>query len=355
MKVNNINYAPIYFRGSTSVSHSYNSQTNAIGVCCLETHFMRDLYSLEYTSNYIKNNFPNGTNIANYACSRGYEAYSLATLLKDSNADKKYKITGYDIVPEAIQDAKTAIFNIGESSNLNEDYLIRDYLVRTPLQKQIKTLFDECFEPIPDKWRHFNVQDHRYRHKAQRVNPQGQNIDLTIQRLEYLHLPSERNDDRGHYYIPRKDAFNGVIDFKIGDIMDVDKDLAAQKCGVITFKNALYHLIGRDTEIAKLNLSNAQILFKKINSALEQNGLFLLGSLNIDHCFNSKVPEKDIDSRYQNNKLISVYDKSPIHELLRESGFEPVFYDRFKSSNSKNGLFSGPHLPAIWKKVKNVI
>lgn len=356
MKVTTINYIPnIYFKGCTS-SATCPSRTNELGTCCLETHFMRDVDSLEFTSNYIKNNFPNGTNIANYACSRGYEAYSLATLLKNSNADKKYKITGYDLIQEAVTDAKTAIFNIGQSSNLNENYLTSVWATKTQKQKEIKALFDECFEKMPDKWRQFNIYDHRYKHKAERVNPSGQDINLTIKRLEYIHLPGDRTDDRGCYYIPKKGVFDNVIDFKIGDIMNIDNDLANQKTGVVTFKNALYHIIGRDVDTYNLNLERAETLFKKINSVLPTNGLFLLGSLHSDHYFDPfRIQEKDIIIKNQDGNFVKTYDKTIIHDLLYAAGFEPAFYDKHQTAFTKGHDLIEIYLPSVWKKVKNII
>lgn len=359
MNIKPIQYnSNIYFRGSSGTTFYYDSPVNKLGVCALETHFMRDLDSIKFTTDYVKKVFPNGTNIANYGCSRGYETYSLGLLLCEANKDKKYKITGYDISTEAIEDAKTGLFNIGDSSNQNEKFLGDSNIILDVEQKQIKAQFDKYFERIPVEWKTFDINHTKYRQRARNFKLPNHNIGLTIKRLEHLLIENDRKDNKGEYYTPKNGIFNGIIDFKVSDIWDIDKELIPKETGIVVFKNALYHLLatGFDGDIGfGPGINNVRTLFKKINFILPQNGLFVLGTLYSDHLFDATaISPNDLINIYQKGKMVDIYTSSQIHNLLFKAGFEPVFYDLHKQAFPNSPNLGNIYLPSVWKKIKNI-
>lgn len=361
------NTSPVFFRGYTRTTDGIKGQ-NKMAFCISEGHFMRDLESVSFAVNYAKENFPQGTNIAVEGCSQN-EAYTWATLLHSLNNEKRYKITGYDIIPEVIEDAKLGVLNIGVErdtkgrcrKNNYERFLTDDYLSLTPQQRAAKTAFQECFEKVPDNWKNFNVYDKRYKHKAtKRLVQPNQDAGLTIKRLEYIHFPNNRSTSEGIDFIPKEGIFKDVLDYKVSDIMNIDKELTQEKPGIVVFKNSLYHLLGSrikescaEQEYEQIDINLAKILFKKIYSVLPKNGLFVLGTLSHDHFYNRFTMENMCTQIYQDGKQINVFDSSPIHEALRASGFEPIFYERLKINGAiSNDILT--HLPSIWRKVRHV-
>jgi len=140
MNVQLIRTSPVFFKGYGGSTKNINS-SNKTNECIHESHFMRNAESLEFVSNYVKKEFPNGTHIADFGCSNGEEAYSLGMLLHDSNKNKKYTITGFDLIPGVVKDAKAALFNIGRGSDNYESFLVSNFLVTTPHQEKIKKKF----------------------------------------------------------------------------------------------------------------------------------------------------------------------------------------------------------------------
>ncbi|MEI8377564.1 MAG: CheR family methyltransferase [bacterium] len=349
------NSSNILFRG-------YNGKTenvqisNTMGDCIHESHFMRNFESLYFSMDYLKKNFPNGTNIADFGCSGGEEAHSMAVLLHDSNKDKKYKITGYDIVPEVVEDARKGVFNIAEWTNLYERFLVSDYSFQylTPEQKLAKENFNKCFEKIPKDWEKFNICDSRYKKKVKRYVKPGQDIELATRRLEYIYNPNSRMSNNGKYFIAKDGVFDNVIDFKVANILNIDKELANQKTGMVIFKNSLYHIFGsRGLDFYKnADINLAKELFTKINSVLPENGLFVLGILSGDHLIPKDV-SLDYNTIFQNEEQIKVFNTSPVHKALKEAGFEPIFYECGKTGGASFKK-SSIYLPSVWKKIRSL-
>lgn len=359
MKIQSMkNTSPTYFKAYGGKTENIKS-SNKMNDCIHESHFMRDLESLCFITDYVKNNFPNGTHIADFGCSNGEETYSLATLLSASNKDKKYKITGYDIAPNVIEDAKTGVFNIGSIFDDYEKFLVGLYSPSNLLKQKVKDAFLECFEKIPGKWKNFNMCGPRWKHKAEkRFCQPNQNSELIIKRIEYVQSSQNRKCTDGTDFIPRNGIFNDIINFKVADISNINNELEPEKTGVVVFKNSLYHVLNSQTlDYSQTDASIATKLFKKINSILSDKGLFVLGCLKHDHFYSKKqVPQSKLSQLYQNGKQITVFNSSPIHKALRKAGFEPIFYD---SSNSNKGIFTSfreiePYFPAIWKKIKHI-
>lgn len=356
----------IIFRGYKGVTKDVKSN-NQMDSCVHESHFMRNLESLLFTSDYIKENFPNGTHIAGYGCSSGEEEYSLGVLLHSSNKDKKYKITGYDLVPDVIEDAKKAIFNIGykkhEDRYIRDDYekfLLDDYIYYsklTPEEKIAKESFYQCFQKPPSKWSDFNIHNPRYKHKVKMFVKPGEDIGLATKRLEYIYRPTARQEIGGQYFIPKAGVFDNVIDFKVADIFNIDKELADKKTGVVIFKNSLYHLLGSriPKDYEHIDVNPAKELFRKINKVLPENGLFVLGILPHDHFQEGLNALNDYKTINQNGQQIEVFHSSPIHKALESAGFEPAFYECGKFEDKNGKLFKDKtFLPSVWKKVRSV-
>ena len=99
----------ISFKGSM-LAHTTPKLCKNIEKCCInETYFFRNIKTLDFVKKYILKTFPSGTQVADFACSTGEEAYSLATMLMKHNKDKKYSITGYDIISEVVNMAKKGL------------------------------------------------------------------------------------------------------------------------------------------------------------------------------------------------------------------------------------------------------
>lgn len=338
---------------------SYNKKTEGVkgqnkeAYCVSESHLMRNLDSISFATDYTVKSFPDGAHIAVEGCSQ-MEAFTWATLFHKANGNKIYKITGYDIVPEVIEDAKLAVLNIGGDRDSNwEEFLTREYSYPplTENQKEAKALFLECFEKLPKGWRGFNIYDPRYKRKVKRyVNP-GQDIELARKRLEYIHQPERRRVSNGIDFLPKEGVFDNVIDFKVDDFFNMDKKLKPESTALISLENGLYHLLGthKKENFNDVDLTLAKNLFKKIHSVLLPNGLFNFGVLSQDHlCSRDDFKDKCIEAG-QDKKF--KFCDSPIHNLLKKLKFEPVFYDFEQMFKTSLGKLMGIYLPSVWRKI----
>ena len=291
-----------------------------------KTSFMRNYPTLEFTKDYIVKNFPNGTNIAEFGCSTGQKPFSLLIMLDDYNKDEKYKIHGYDF-PEIIGQMKTNLYSV-EPHFTGEDLLFENSKsLDFPVPKQAEYLRKKFFSFFP-----VCCIDELTGKEEQR---------------EYRRLKSPYN------IVVRlnKDKIKDVIDFKPGNINNIDKILEKDENGVIIFQNALYHILNirEFGEIpTTIRLEKVFELFKKINKMLPENGIFVLGNLPADHMY---TDESKTQTRlaYQNNERIKVFDSSKVHNMLYACGFEPVYYEKVPSS-TPYCLYNDVYLPSVWKK-----
>ena len=348
MRINSIQYNPrltfkSYFR--TTEQTLGNNRTNQ---CIHESHLMRDLDSSVFATDYILRHFPQGANITVEGCSQ-MEAYTWAALFHDANPDKRFKITGYDIVSEVIEDAKLGVLDI-DSLQQNEFFL--DPELKLPLgflsaeQQRARNLFNKCFERIPEKWKTFCVKP------LDLIDKPKEEITLKIKRIEYLKQRYMDSYILGKYFIPRHGVFDGVLDFSVGDIYDIDSQLKPKSTALISFKNVLYHLLGsrgKEGLFGWINTTTVQQLFKKLNTVLTEDGLFVLGTICQDHLFDPEKTPNDFSEIVHKGKIIKVALPSPIHKLLNESGFEPVFYDKVP------GIDSDILMPSVWRKVRSLV
>ena len=361
--MNKINFKG--YGGSTDNVKANNS--NLLDKCIHESHFMRDLESLEFCTEYITKNFPNGTHIADFGCSNGEETYSIAALLHKSTQDKKYKITGYDIIPSVVEDAKTGMFAVGYRQKVEgeieedkyEKFLVSMFEKLTPEQTIAKDAFNNCFEEVPGDWWHFNINDSRYKHKIKnnkyiKLKP-NQDEDLIVKRLEALHRPNSRQLCGIKNVTPKEGIFDDVVTFKVADVAKINEFLKPKSTGVVVLKNSLYHLLGsrskskvENGKYINVDIKPAEIFFKKLHAILPENGIFFFGELTHDHLHDySTSPSGQI---LQNGELIKINNTTPIHKALYKAGFEPIFYESMKTGRLNHQELT-THLPSVWRKV----
>ncbi len=345
----------ISFKGTrtTSTLQPVDNGENYSDLCIHETYFFRDIDTLNFTVNYLKDNYPQGANIAEFAASTGEEAYSLAMLLNSANKDKRYTITGYDIVPSLLNSRKNHLYEI--TSGSVETFLHYQDNVHYKKNPELKRLFDDFFTPIPRDW-YFVENIDRELIKTIKSLKKTKDED-EIKKLKYYlqYLSISVQDRYNAYYIPKKDAFNNVVSFKTGDICDLGTKLdLPDNSPVIFFKNALYHIISFSPKEGD-DFSAAKNLITQINKKLPIGGLFVMGALPADHMYENNKHDysKDLKTIVQDGKIISVYDESRVHNILRNKGFEPVFYQQ-EFDVMGDPIKNGNYLPSVWKKVRDV-
>jgi len=294
IKVNQIAFKA-YF-GHTSNSKNQNNSVNED-----RNHFsafMRNYPTLEFTRDYLKDNFPNGTRIAEFGCSQGQKPYSLLVMLDKYNKDKKYKITGFDC-KEIIESAKNGVYRV---DNLNH---YEKNIFEGP--DNLKETFFKYFNEIGDT----------------------QSVDYS-------------------YVAPDYEKTKDLIQFKEGNILDIDKILKPNKGGVIIFQNALYHVLNKEPINHTRSMKTIKLLFEKIHDLLPPKGIFVIGCLPEDHLYEETLI-KHTQFKYQNNERIRVFESSKIHDLLKKAGFKPVFYEKMPNGLSdpkRNNVY----LPSVWQK-----
>lgn len=312
--LHNKNLPPVHFCGYSEELKV--EKGGKIVTCCPETSFFRNIKSSKFMKSYLQENFPNGTHIAEFAASAGQKPYSNLILLDDINQDGKYRITGYDLSQN--------LADIAE----NGTYKLENIGYEPVLFKSAKTA-DEA--AVRDSfYRFFRKVDSCYN------RPNG---------IQYVKLIPE--------------STRGLIDFQVGDIEKVDQILEKGKSGVIIFQNALYHILNRTNSSALQHISrpedstpdlaSVERLFAKTHDTLPNKGIFMLGNLPYDHIYTGKEPTS---FTYQNNERIEIFESSPVHQILRDTGFEPVFYERVAPLVSNKSTHNSPvFLPSVWKEI----
>lgn len=351
------NTSAVLFRGYAGTTKNVDSK-NKSDDCVNDSSFMRNLDSLNFVADYLKKEFPNGTNIADFACSNGEETYSLGVLLYDVNKDKKYKITGYDVSPKAINDAKKGFISLSSRYDgyikrvlVNNDYNNFDKQKEEQLLK-LKENFNECFQKLGWDWEKFNLQHPRCSKKVTKLPGASGDAEIDLAIVKCIQLKNNFVKD-GNYFTPKKGIFDDVINFRIADIADIDKKLTYNKPGVIFFKNALYHLMYQMTEdkcLVDFDIKPVKELFDKIYSILPDNGLFVIGALNSDHLIGRNISAENCHKINQDGKELTVYNTSLVHQTLTKAGFEPVFYEQAEKRTDKF-IHGRPCLPSVWKKL----
>lgn len=278
-----------FFKGYYGNTLITPTRANKSDTVTNQTYFFRDLKTLEFIKTWLEKHFKNGTQIADFGCSNGEEAYSIAMLINDINKDQKYKITGYDISPSIIINAKEGIHRIYEEGE--ENFLDKDSTLK-------------AFEPLRSLFYQF------------------------FQKKCWSSLCNTTSN-----------PLSKVVSFKVGDIYEINNKIKLPKdTGVVVFKNAWYHVC---PDFKEESLAILDKITKNINDALPENGILVTGIFERDHLVEGYNGEPRKVKNYNGTTVEAVVD-SPFHKILIKNGFEPVFYEKPR--------YYKFYLPAVWRK-----
>lgn len=308
--------------------------------CIHRSYFMRDFAILDFSTKYLKQKFTKGGHIADFACSQGQETYSLAMLLDDVNHDKKFSVTGVDLSPIIIRAAESGVFAV--EPRANESVLI-------PSRKAVESMKSYYFVDSLGKQINYNS------HSEDIDIPKTQRQRVRALFSSYFERDKKANPEivkflintdfvaDSRIFVAKDSKTKGIVDFAQGNIMDISNILKNKKSAAIFFQNALYHITeaGVSGSTSAQFVDKAATLFGEIHKNLVDDGIFVMGRLPRDHLLGFE--EKRTREIVQNGKKIKVFDSSPIHDALRNSGFEPVLYE-------VDSAFGQTYLPAVWKK-----
>ena len=183
-----------------------------------DTCFYRDLKTLSSAAIILRETFPQGTEIMDFACSNGEEAISLYSFLNDQTHNN-YKIHCYDKSERAIELGRKGVYTIFKPKSFDH-FLLPDYKEKnTP--GEVKKLLK-------------NIKYHFY--KIMKITPEP---DYEINDPEFTEFLKESPDFKIKYYELRK-QFKDKFKFNVGDIKDIDKIEPEKQVGAILFRNAMY-------------------------------------------------------------------------------------------------------------------
>lgn len=303
----------IRFTSGSSIS---TVTTNGIkSVYNHKTSFFRNLPTIKFLCDYLKVYFPEGVHIANFASSEGEEIRSIAMILDND----RYKITGFDIIKKVINQAKKGLYCVPVQKQSSNSIKIDS----PDFQLSMGELNNEKYKTALIKYvSKFNDFFDLVYHKP-----------VTKKSLEYDHFKCYRAKDEKFQ--------NKIMGFEVGDICNFDKkNLKELNTGIFIFKNAWYHLSLQDE-----SMKNIEMVVQNIHDVLPKNGLLVCGSLFTDHFSTREIIERYLnDPRFIKKESTFVINNSKFHEILKNTGFKPVFYDTFDNNNPLK-------LPSVWKKV----
>ena len=343
----------ICFKGNKLTSLSPDLCRNILPFYTHETYFFRDIKTLDFIKKYVLQTFPKGTHIADFACSTGEETYSLATILMKHNKDKIYSITGYDIISEVVNKAKIGLLR--NDYRAYEDFLTDESKV-TGFNRPYKMAFQYCFEQITPEMSRSSITDDMIEKASSAILTETNKtkIEELKKILMFSHIP--RSERQGTFVYPKPGVFDEIVNFKVGDIYNLDSNQLKlpKNTGVIMFKNAWYHLTGFEGFstphfIGDL-LDDVSFVLDGIKKSLKDKGkgILVVGQLKRDHLFDSSQATRTI---FQNGEKIEICDSTPFHDLLKEKGFKPVFYEQIHNGDGEE-IKNGVYLPSVWKKGK---
>ena len=317
----------ITFKGNISGSCVGYVKGNFAQNTRIQTSFFRDPATLEFVADYVNKNYKdkNQVNIADFGCSVGEETYTLAMMLNDP----KYHITGYDVVPDALEVGKEATYVIYQNNPGSMDYIGGEDCFLLKEEKELYSDTEKSYHKMFHK--HFSETDE----PKELINNNSVFESKVVKDLRHK-----------KYFKLNEESIKAKINFKDGNFNSLNEVLEPGKTDVIIFKNALYHIfpdVEKENDKLESYLKFSEDKFKKINQCLPVGGLFVLGSLKKDHFVDVKTMKK-----HQGERI----DNTPIHDVLRKNGFEPVFYDK-----NVQKFFDGTQifveLPSVWKKVRD--
>lgn len=298
----------------------------------LGTSFYRDFDTLAKASLYLKEKFPEGTDIMEFAASNGEEAISLHSLINDRN-NVKYKIHCYDVSDKAIKLANLNIHSIFK--NTSDEFLISKENRSLPLNEMART-FHELMEEIPES-------------------------DVEINDKDYMDFLRSRDKDFYVKYYKVRDEYKDNFKFEKGDIRNILEIMPEKKVGAVFFRNAFYHLTNNHIfepiydkpTLDKIWFTNKEAVIEdvvsKVYEKLLPGGIFVIGNDEKEHIYQADkyTPREDYYFDDSTDEYIRI--SSPLEKALRKGGrFRPVAASRCYSSHM--GDFE---VHTVWQKVDN--
>lgn len=309
-------FSPVYAIKFTSLKETAGDEN-----LFLDTAFYRDMPTLIGFSKLMKEKFPDGADIMDFACSNGEETISLYTLL--NNNYSKYNIHAYDTSDKALMLANKNLYRIHFAAY--DNFLIKDN-ISDPIYLNLKKRFHNVMEEVPD-----SIID-------ERISPK-------ILQDKYFRIKDEYKDD---------------FKFQKGDIRDILNIQPQKQVGAIFFRNALYHLTNNhpysrilDTPtLNKIWNTNKEEVIEdivgKVYEKLLPGGFFVIGTDEKEHIYQADkfTPRNEIYHDEYNNEYIRL--KSPLTQALqKDNRFKPVLSARCSSSGM--GDFT---IYTVWQKVE---
>lgn len=297
----------------------------------LGTAFYRDLYTLLNASKLLKDTFPKGTDIMEFAASNGEEAISIHSLINDRNK-VKYKIHCYDVSDKAIKLAKSNIHSV--FSETPDDFLIEN-MPKNVLCREVSKCFYELMEEIPEP--EFEINDINY---------------ISFRR---------RESDFNVKYFKVKDKYFDNFKFEKGDIRNILEIMPEKKVGAVFFRNAFYHLTNNhifepiydEPTLNKIWFTNKEAVIEdivsKVYEKLLPGGIFVIGNDEKEHIYQADKYTPREDYYFDDSTDEYIRMSSPLEKALRKGGrFRPVAASRCYSSHM--GDFE---VHTVWQKVDN--
>ncbi len=181
----------------------------------IDSSFFRDYDALIKTTETLKENFPNGAQILDYACSDGEEAISLYALLGDER--DKFKITGVDLNEDAIELANNGIYSV--FGNYLDTFLMPG-AQKTQKEEELSKMFNGIMEPTEKPDEKLNTSP---------------NFLMSIMQA--------KPEFQKEIFFKLNDDVKNNLEFKTGDIYKLNEENGDKKAGAIFFRNAFYHLL----------------------------------------------------------------------------------------------------------------
>ena len=330
-----------HFKGLLHIDHE-NGSIN-------DSWFFRDEKTIKDSTSHIKSNFPHGTNILDYASSTGEEIISIKCFLPE----QQYKLIGYDTSTDAVKLGRKGIYSV--FSHWYDSYLLPHFQIG---KKAVK--LDDQLQELKNKF--YSVME--------KVHTEPEFLKLN-NKVAFIQMRNHMPDFVEKFFT-LKDEYKGIIDLRLGNIINIGKYRGEKPVGAAFFRNAAYHLCGNNiTEVieqlgtkpnssisSRFNILN--YIAQGAHKILDDNGIFVIGNNIKDHLFladKSLSPDEIIkfkDTPFFNPNLKSHIRKadlecakeSPLLKAFRLNNFEPIGFSNVEFGGLKIKV------PTIWKKIR---
>lgn len=320
-KTNLSNLKANYLVNFSGLKASSETPYKHLGTC-----FYRDLPTLSTATEIIKDIFPEGTDILDFAASNGEEAISLHTMLNDKN-NVNYPIHCYDISDKAIKLANSNIHTV--------------------------------FSVTPDKFLITESPNKLYRNTSEKFHElmeETNKPDFEINDADFNELVQ---DYKVKYYKVKDEYWNN-FKFEKGDIQNLSDIMPQKQVGAIFFRNAFYHLTNNHifenvfeyNVLQKIHNTNRDEVIEevvsKVYDKLLPGGIFVLGNDEKEHIYQADkfTPIEEFYFDDITDEYIRL--KSPLEKaLLKDGRFKPV-----GSSICMTSTMNSFEVNTVWQKVE---